>query len=132
MAVRGLLAVVAVVVLAWVGLLFRNHELGETARLRAFYGPPPTTQAERERDLQRLEDASRLDPDSDWELARASYLQLSGSPDEALGLAIEVVRREPDNVIGWMLLRQAARGRDPARAAQAAAKVKRLDPQAGG
>jgi hypothetical protein len=124
---RVALAVLAVLVLAWVGVLARNHELGTDAALRAFFGPR-LDQAGRERDLDRLEDAQFLDPNSYWRLARANYLMVDGDTAAARRTAESLVSDEPENIFAWGTLRLATTVSDPRRAAQAAAEIRRLNP----
>jgi hypothetical protein len=127
MAVRVPLACVAVLVLVWVGVLTRNHELGKEAAVRAFFGPEPSA-ADRERDLERLEDARLLDPNAYWRVARANYLLLDGDVRRAAMTAGELVRDEPENIFAWSALLEATRESDPSRAAEAAAEIRRLNP----
>lgn len=127
MAVRVPLACVAVLVLVWVGVLTRNHELGKEAAVRAFFGPEPSA-ADRERDLERLEDARLLDPNAYWRVARANYLLLDGDARRAAMTAEELVRDEPENIFAWSALLEATRESDPSRAAEAAAEIRRLNP----
>lgn len=126
-AARMPLALISVLVIAWAGVLLRNHELGDDAALRAFFAPPPS-EVERERDLERLEDAELLDPSSYWKLAHASHHLLSGDPRRAALEAESLVRDEPENASAWGLLERATRRTDPRRAAQAAAELRRLNP----
>ena len=127
MVVRALLALVAVLVLAWVGVLLRNYETGKDAAVRAFFGPK-LSQPERARDLERLHDAQLLDPNAYWKIARANYQILNGSERGAARAAEQLVRDEPQNIFAWGTLLQATRRSDPARAAEAAAKIRRLNP----
>jgi hypothetical protein len=127
MVARALLALIAVLVLAWVGVLLRNYELGKDAAVRGFFGPK-LSQAERQRDLDRLEDAQLLDPNAYWKIARANYQILDGDPRAAARSAERLVVDEPTNVFAWGTLLQATRRSDPDRAAQAAAEIRRLNP----
>jgi hypothetical protein len=121
------LACLAVLVLAWVGVLTRNHELGKEAAVRAFFGPEPSA-ADRERDLDRLEDARFLDPNAYWRVARANYFLLDGDARRAAQAAESLVRDEPDNIFAWSALLQATRDSDPGRAREAAGEIRRLNP----
>jgi hypothetical protein len=105
----------------------RNYELGKDAAVRAFFGPK-LSQAERQRDLDRLEDAQLLDPNAYWKIARANYQILDGEPRAAARSAERLVVDEPRNVFAWGTLLQATRRSDPDRAAQAAAEIRRLNP----
>jgi hypothetical protein len=121
------LALTAVLVLAWVGVLLRNYELGREAALRAFFGPAPN-RLERSRDLGRLEDAQLLDPNAYWRLARANYHLLDDDPASAARTAESLVRDEPENIFAWGALAQATRRSNPRRSAQAAEEIRRLNP----
>ena len=127
MVARVLLALVAVLVLAWVGILYRNYEVGRDAALLAFFGPAKT-QAARERDLDRLDDAQLLDPNAYWKIARANYQLAIGDRRDAVAAAEELVGNEPENIFAWGTLARATRRSDPARAREAAAEVRRLNP----
>jgi len=120
-------ALIAVLVLAWVGLLLRDHRLGEEAKVGAF-SRPDLPQAERDRRAEGLKDAQLLNPDSSLELARGSYLLSTGRAEDAVAVAESLLRDEPENIGAWGLLSQAAGTLDPARAAQAEAEIRRLDP----
>jgi hypothetical protein len=129
-AARVLLALIAVLVLAWVGVLLRNYELGREAAVRAFFGPK-LSQAERQRDLERLDEAQLLDPNAYWRIARANYHILDGDRGAAVRAAEQLVRDEPQNAFAWSTLLSATRDSDPERAAEAAAEIRRLNPLAG-
>lgn len=127
MAARAALALTAVIVLAWVGVLLRDYEIGKDAAVRAFFGPKQSEAGAR-RDLQRLDDAQFLDPNAYWRVARANYLILDGDLRGAARAAERLVRDEPQNLFAWGTLYQATRKEDPERAAQAAREIKRLNP----
>lgn len=131
MAARAALALTAVIVLAWVGVLLRNYEIGKDAAVRAFFGPK-LSQAEGKRDLQRLDDAQFLDPNAYWRVARANYLILDGDQRRAARAAEQLVRDEPQNLFAWGTLYQATKKDDPERAAQAAREIKQLNPLGSG
>ena len=124
--VRSLLALLAVAVIAWVGVLLRDFAIGHDASERAFN--PRLSRPQRERNLERVKDAQFLDPSSEWRLSRAGYYLLAGRGDDAERLAEQLVRDEPDNIGAWGVLLEATTKRDPRRAAQALAQLKRLDP----
>jgi hypothetical protein len=125
---RVLLAFTAVLVLAWVGVLLRNYHVGHDAAIRAFFGPEPTSSEEREHLLKRLDNAEALDPSSYWQLARANLYLFDGDARQAQATAEDLVRAEPENPFAWGMLREATEQRDPARAAQANAELRRLNP----
>jgi predicted Zn-dependent protease len=111
---RILLALLAVVVIAWVGVLLRDLEVGRDG-----------VDA---RNAKRLQSARLLDPSVYWEQVRAGVLLLNGDAERAAAQAEDLVRAEPDNPVGWSVLRAATRRSDPARSAQATRALKRLNP----
>jgi predicted Zn-dependent protease len=111
---RVVLALVAILVLAWVGVLLRNHEVGRNA--------VP------DRDTQALESARLLDPNRYWEQVLAGLYLIEGEPRLAVAEAEQLIRAEPDNVVAWSVLREASRRTDPKRSAQATAALRRLNP----
>ncbi len=121
------MALTAVLVLAWVGVLVRDREVAEEARTGAF-SRPELSQAERDRHADRLKAARLLDPDRSLELERATYFLLSARPERAARIAEAVLRKEPENIGAWGVLTQATRLHDPARSARAEAEIRRLDP----
>lgn len=129
MLARALLATVAVLVLAWVGVLLRDQEVGREAGL-PFFNQPQMTRAELVRNMNGLEDAEFLNPDTSWTLARAKYYYLRGYPRQATDVAESLVRSEPANVEAWAVIFRATRESDPGRSAAAQAQIKRLDPLA--
>jgi hypothetical protein len=112
---RAALALVAILVLAWVGVLLRNHEVGRDAMAA--------------RDTERLADARLLDPSLYWEQIRSGILLLDGEPRRAAATAEELVHAEPENVVAWSLLRQATLRTDPERAREATVELRRLNPR---
>jgi predicted Zn-dependent protease len=111
---RILLALLAVIVIAWSCVLLRDLEVGRDA-----------TDA---RDAARLEGARTLDPSRYWDQVRAGVLLLNGNAKAAASAAEELVRAEPDNAVAWSVLRAATRRTDPGRSAQATAALRRLNP----
>jgi hypothetical protein len=126
LAIRGLLGFTAVLVLAWVGVLLRDFQVGHTAAARLTH--PARGAAARERDLRRLHQAEFLNPESSWKEGRTAYYLFTGRVRTAQRLATELVREEPDNIFGWDMLRLATRTTDPRRSARASAAIRRLDP----
>ena len=126
MVARALLALVAVLVLAWVVVLLRDFEIGNDAAAAAF--SPGLTPAERDHKLDQVKQAQFLNPDSDLRLSRAGFALLSGHPGDAARMAREIVRDEPDNIGAWGVLLEATAKSDRTTAAEANAQLKRLDP----
>jgi hypothetical protein len=126
---RLLLAACAILVLAWVGVLVRDHYVGESAAQVLLY-KQNLSDREFERHIQRMADSRFLNPSSSADLARGTYYLVRGEPRAAARVAEALVRSEPENVDGWQLLWSATRDNDPARSREAAAQVKRLNPLA--
>jgi predicted Zn-dependent protease len=118
---RVIVAVVAVAVIGWLGVMERD------TRLLASGG-----KAAGQRDFTRAESdfhaARALSQDTTPDLRRAFLYQAGGRADEAVALLEDVVRREPDNLPAWGLLLTFTRERDPATADRARAAIRRLDP----
>ena len=111
---RLLLGVLAVLVIAWVGVLLRDLEVGQDAVSS--------------RDPERLEGARVLDPSVYWDQVRAGVLLLDGDAEAAAAEAEQLVRAEPDNAVAWSVLRAATRRTDPGRSAEATRALRRLNP----
>ncbi len=127
MVTRAAVALVAVLAIGWLGVLLRDERVGASAADRIFYAPelPP---AELGRQLDRMESARLLDPDPKVDLNRAGLLLLRGRRQEAAAIAGARARREPANLEAWRIVYQATRDSDPARAGQALAAIRRLNP----
>ena len=132
MAVRAGVALVAVVVLIWLGIMERDAFLeargAETAGGSLLSGrtsPASFRAAEADFKAARL-----LNPDTTPDVRLAVLYQFHSRPRQAAGLLTDVVRREPDNLSAWGLLFTLSRERDPATARRALAARRRLDPLA--
>jgi hypothetical protein len=126
---RAALAVAAVLVLAWLGVLLRDERVGSMAAHRLFY-EPDLPRSELHHELARLQDADVLSADTKWALRRASYLVVHGSLREAADAAEAIARDEPANIDAWSTLYEATQGWDPKRAALARRQILRLNPLA--
>jgi len=125
MAVRALVAVVAVLVIAWSAVLLRDTRLQEHAT--------ELTQTSREagvldQAVRDYEAAGFLNPDPAPDAGRALALQLQRRAREAVAVTEDVVHREPENLNAWRLLSLLTIELDPARSRQAAARARALDP----
>jgi hypothetical protein len=127
MAARILLAAVAVVVLAWLGIALRDAILLQHGGDVLFRTPPPS-QAEFDKAYKQMEDSDFLNPDQTGKIDRARFLLLHDDPGGALRLANQVVEDEPDNLAGWSVVYLAGQEVDQARAQQAVVAITRLDP----
>jgi hypothetical protein len=126
---RVLIGSLAVLVLLWVGVLLRDHVVSESASPLLYQSQ--LSDPEFDRNIDRLEDAQLLNPDSSLDLARATYFMLRGRDAQAIAAADELLAAEPANVAAWDVLLDASRGFDPQRAAQARTEVRRLNPRGG-
>ena len=125
MAARVAIGVVALVVLAWLGVMERDARqtaLG-VAAAGGRNGDGSLARAER-----HLRAARFLNPDSSPDLGLAAVYNADGRSREAISLLERVTRREPDNIDAWGLLFVLARDRDPAAAQRALSARRRLDP----
>jgi predicted Zn-dependent protease len=126
---RLLLAACAILVFAWVGVLVRDHYVGQSAAESLLYDQK-LSDREFEHNIQRMADSRFLNPGSSADLARGTYYLVRGRPGTAARVAEALVDAEPENVDAWQLLWRATRDSDPARSREAAAQVKRLNPLA--
>lgn len=127
---RVTIALIALLLVAWSAVLWRNQIIGGGASDRVL-GTAQLSEADWERILDDFRDAELLDPSSDWQLTRAGALILRGDRAAATSVIEPVLEREPDNLQAWTLLRGATEGRAPRRAAEAAAQIRRLNPPTG-
>jgi predicted Zn-dependent protease len=125
---RVLVALVAVVAIAWLGVNLRDYDSFERGERLAF--APNAGQAQVEEAARLLEDSRFLNPDTRPLLAKGALLVARGDGRAREGIALieEAVRREPDNVFAWGVLASATRRLDPERSRQARARVDELSP----
>lgn len=124
-AARASVAMLAVVVLAWLGVLERDDRL-----LRR--GVEISGHVQGTDDAASAEAAFRgarfLNPDTSPDVGRAVLYQGRGEPERAVALLRDVLNREPDNLTAWGLLLGLSRGVDPATERRALEARQRLDP----
>ncbi|HEV7846572.1 MAG TPA: hypothetical protein VGO83_09970 [Thermoleophilaceae bacterium] len=128
MAARLALGVLAIVVLAWLGLGLRNARLeADGARLigSSPATAPPQRLAEARDDYRR---ANKLNVDSGPDIRVAGLANFTGHPREALAVLRGVVRREPENFDAWLLMASVAAKVDRPLAARAHARAVELNP----
>jgi hypothetical protein len=127
-AVRSSLAVLAVLALAWLGVLLRDHYVGRSAG-EGIAAAKSLSTAAHERRIERLKDAELLNPDSSWDIAQGSYWALNERPRRAAEAAFDVLEDEPENIEAWRIVVIAARlAGDERREAEARAKMRQLNP----
>jgi len=113
-AVRLAIVLVAVAAIVLLGSRLRDHDRCDSA------------QVDVGRRTQELT-ASCRDPDV---IASASAVLLAaGRRDQAVRLARESVRREPESFVGWVAMGVTLRDRDPAASRAALARAKALNPR---
>jgi tetratricopeptide (TPR) repeat protein len=117
--------VVAVLVVAWLGVMLRDARLLSSAveasgRLQAA--------GDAERAAADFRAARLLNPDTAPDVGLALLLQTEGRRAQATALLEDVVEREPENLTAWGLLYNVARSEDPATARRAFEARRRLDP----
>lgn len=118
---RVTVIVVAVVTLAWLGVMERGVRLQAAGVDAADRRDVASADAD-------LRAARLLNPDTLPDVRRAFLFQGTGRPDDAARVLEDVVRREPDNLDAWGLLYTFTRERDPATARRALEARRRLDP----
>lgn len=125
MAARVVVGVVAVLLIAWLGVMERDERLLQRGVQTAAHARDAADAARAER---ALRDARLLNPDSAPDTGRAVLYIGTSRNRQALDLIDELVRREPDNLTAWALLFEVSRGADPAGEQRALAQRRRLDP----
>lgn len=117
MIARVAVALLAVVVVAWLAVLYRDQRLADQ-------GVKAASPAQADRDLRR---ARLLNPDTGPDIWRSFRLAGAGDRTEAVAVLDGVLRREPDNLYAWTALLTLSRGRDPANTRRAVAALRRID-----
>ena len=126
---RVLVALVALVALAWLGVSLRGYDLYERGERLAFAEGASPAQVDEAARL--LEDARFLNPDTRPQLTKGALLASRGDARErreGLELLEEVARDEPDNVLVWGVLASVTRRLDPERSRAARARGSELSP----
>jgi predicted Zn-dependent protease len=117
-AARVAVAAIAVVVVAWLGVMERDHRLFTRGNGAASFSSAQSD----------LRAARLLNPDSGPDLILAIRLRRAGRWHDALATVERVLRREPDNLYAWNTLGSVALGHDAAAVQRAKAAARRLDP----
>jgi hypothetical protein len=121
--VRSVLVIVALLAGAWLVLGIRAQDLESEAR---------SPSSDMRRSLGSLRSARLLSVDKEPLLNEGLVLFASGQHEEGIAIAKRVVAEEPDNFDGWLgLYYMYSTSRDSNRAAQAARRVRALNPFAG-
>jgi hypothetical protein len=122
---RATVALLAVALLGWLGVMARDARLAARGVASLRPGSPPGALARAGHDLRG---ARLLNPDMEPRIDAALLLRARGDVAGAGAAIGDVVRREPDNLVAWGILALLARDRDPAAYARALAARRRLDP----
>jgi predicted Zn-dependent protease len=127
MMIRGLLAIVSMVVLAWLAVLLRDAVLIDRVGSIAFEPHPTANQLAR--GLSYSRQARFLNPDQSlpqsWE---AEMYWLRGQTAPALRVYQRIVAAEPQFADAWFLIAGRAANLEPRLADHALAELKQLDP----
>lgn len=124
---RAALALVAALLVAWSAVLWRGDRIGSDASDKIIRNAT-LSEAAWAHEMERLRDAELLDPSTRWPVARAGALYQRGRFEQSARVLEDVVNEEPDNLEAWLYMREVTRGRDPVRAAEARAAIRRLNP----
>ena len=114
MVVRLAIVLVAVAAIVLLGSRLRDHDRCDSAR--AAVG-------------QRTDELTASCRDPDVIASASAVLLAAGDNDQAVRLARESVRREPESFVGWVALGLALRDRDPAGARRALERARALNPR---
>ena len=125
MAARVAVAVVAVLLIAWLAVMERDERLFQDAVQTSAHARDAADAARAERGFRK---ARLLNPDLEPDTGRAVLYIGTSRPRKAIALIEDLVRREPDNLTAWALLFKVSRGVDPANERRALAQRRRLDP----
>ncbi len=118
---RAALALVAIVLLAWLGVMERDARLQSRGLEAAGHGDAVRAHA----DLRR---ATFLNPDTAPDVLRGLLSFGRGDRARAAATLEGVVCREPENLNAWRSLMLVARGGDPEALRRADRASRRLDP----
>ena len=121
MIARVALALVAVVVIAWLAVMERDTRV--QSRALAESGRPPISRA-----YSDFRSARFLNPDTAPDVLLGLLDAVHGQTSRGIARLEAVVRREPENLFAWGQLYKVAQGHDQAVANRALVELARLDP----
>ena len=125
--VRGLVALVAVAIAAWLGVqAVGAHGDAEVTRITLSERAPGADQRRRAELL--IERMERLNPDTRPRQLRGLVAYRAGDMARATAIFERIARDEPENLQAWALLSRAAERYDPSLAATARARMRELAP----
>lgn len=128
MAARVGLALLATAAVVWLAVLLHGAALRDDGQEIALRDPKTLSGAEVNRAVSLLRRARAHTPDTEPLLDEAALLVRVGQMRRARPPLEELLRREPENLQAWAVLALATRTTDPARAAQARARMRELAP----
>jgi hypothetical protein len=120
-----LLALVSILLVAWFTVLTRDYVIGEGASNRLLNEGVRTRQWSDW--IDDLRHADLLNPTTEWDEVRANFLLIKDRR-EALVVGRSIVRREPENLPGWVIVLKGSSGTNPRLASRARAEIRRLSP----
>jgi predicted Zn-dependent protease len=123
---RVALLAVAVLVLGWLAVLYRDHRIVADVS-PGLISDTSLSAGEFDRDARRLERAAFLNPDPTWRL-NLGFALTRHDRRRALRELERLVASEPDNLAAWRIVLFATGQVDRPLAARARAQIKRLDP----
>jgi hypothetical protein len=118
---RIVLALVAVVVVAWLAVLERDTRVESQSYHQAAKGKVESAQS-------GLRRAGLLNPDTHPDVIRSVLYLVLNNRAKATSVIEGVLSREPDNVVAWNQLLTISRGYNSAAVRRSLAEIKRLDP----
>jgi cytochrome c-type biogenesis protein CcmH/NrfG len=119
---RLLLSLLATVIIAWLVISWNDDRLQTQGIVLLERQPPQTAEALESFRAAKLLNAS-LQPDA----FEASVLFLDGDRARAVASLERLLRSEPENRTGWLLLGNWLRGEDPSASARAFQRAAQLD-----
>ena len=126
MIARVAVVLAAVVAIAWLAVMERDHQLVTNGiHLSGHLDASPHNFARADNDLK---DAGYLNPDTRPELFRSLLYQGGGHLRRSVELALDVTKREPDNIRAWAQVLALSPHYAPAQVKPALAALRRLDP----
>jgi len=124
---RALLAIAAIVAIAWLAVVLRDSLL--ISRVGRIATDRRASAADIRHGVVLARQARLLNPNRSLPLSwQAEMYTLQGRTDAAARTYERMVKEEPQFAEAWFLLAARTAGSDPGRSAQARARVRQLDP----
>ena len=119
---RVLLVALALLAAGWLAVSWRDVRLQDQG-IRLFQATPTQARAA----LSKFHAAGRLNASRQPRQFEAASYWVLGERERAVAMLKDLLRQEPDNRIGWVLLSNWLRASDPAAAAAAARRAEKLN-----